>query len=370
LLGQDFPTSSAHTTREPLAATAPRQSRRSGTVILRARAPLRISFAGGGTDVPPYCDRRGGAVLSATIDRYAFATVEPTTTNTLHVRSIDYDLAVRFELGDPLVYDGQLDLAKGVVQHFAKSGRLRSGADIYLHNDAPPGSGLGSSSALTVALLQALAHHLRLPMDNYELAETAYRIERLEVGIKGGKQDQFACAFGGVNFIEFTADATVVNPLRIKAEVLAELEYSLLFAYIGGVRLSSHIIEKQTANFEQNRRETVEAFDRLKELAFAVKKSLLLGRLAEFGELLDVAWRYKRRLADEISNPRIDETYEEARRAGALGGKLSGAGGGGFMFFFCDPRKRFNVQDALVRMGASIASFSFTQEGARSWTLD
>jgi D-glycero-alpha-D-manno-heptose-7-phosphate kinase len=339
-------------------------------VLVRARAPLRISFAGGGTDVSPYFEEKSGAVLSATIDRYAFATVEPSQNNLLSVRSIDYDMTVRFELGDPLVYDGQLDLAKGVVQHFVRAGTLTSGADIYLHNDAPPGSGLGSSSALTVALLQALAHYVRMPMDAYEIAETAYRIERLEVGIKGGKQDQFACAFGGVNFIEFNADATVVNPLRLKADVIAELEYSLLFAYIGGVRLSSHIIEKQTSNYRQGKPDTLEALDRLKELAYETKKALLLGRLSLFGELLDGAWRCKRRLADEISNPRVDEVYEEARKAGALGGKLSGAGGGGFMFFFCDPRRRFSVQEALVRMGATIVNFSFTNEGVRSWTLD
>jgi len=286
------------------------------------------------------------------------------------VRSIDYDLTVRFELGDPLVYDGQLDLAKGVVQHFVRAGSMTSGADIYLHNDAPPGSGLGSSSALTVALLQAIAHYVRVPMGPYEIADTAYRIERLDVGIRGGKQDQFACTFGGFNFIEFTADATVVSPLRIKPDVVAELEYSLLFAYIGGVRLSSHIIEKQTSNFRQGKAGTVEALDQLKELAHETKKALLLGRLTRFGELLDSAWQAKRKLAEEISNPRIDGLYEQARRAGALGGKLSGAGGGGFMFFFCDPRRRFSVQEALARMGATIVNFSFTNEGVRSWTLD
>ena len=165
-------------------------------MLVRARAPLRISFAGGGTDVSPYFEEKSGAVLSATIDRYAFATLEPSETMSLTVRSIDYDLTVRFELGDPLVYDGQLDLAKGVVQHFVRAGSMTNGADIYLHNDAPPGSGLGSSSALTVALLQAIAHYVRVPMGPYEIADTAYRIERLDVGIKGGKQDQFACTFG------------------------------------------------------------------------------------------------------------------------------------------------------------------------------
>jgi len=337
-------------------------------VIIRARAPLRISFAGGGTDVSPYFEQHAGAVLSATVNRYAFATLQPRADGAVSVSSLDYDLTVSFDINDPLVYDGQLDLAKGVIRHFREEGLLASGADIHLHNDAPPGSGLGSSSALTVALIQAIAEHVRLPLDAYHVADLAYRIERVEVGIKGGKQDQYACAFGGINFIEFHRDSTVVNPLRIKPEVIAELEYSLLFAYVGGVRFSSHIIEGQMSRFAEGRAATVEAFGRLKQLAFDAKQALLLGRLGRFGELLDAAWQYKRRLADEISNPRIDEIYASARAAGALGGKLSGAGGGGFMFFFCEPTRRFSVQDALKKHGAEIVNFSFTEGGVRSWT--
>jgi D-glycero-alpha-D-manno-heptose-7-phosphate kinase len=336
-------------------------------VIIRARAPLRISFAGGGTDVWPYYQDRTGAVLSTTINRYAYATVTARTDSIISVNSIDYDLTVSFDIEKPVVYDGQLDLAKGVASHFRTEGRLAMGADIDLHNDAPPGSGLGSSSALTVALVQAIAEHVHVPMGPYEVADAAYRIERIEVGIKGGKQDQYACTFGGINFIEFTRDATVVNPLRIKPEVIAELEYSLLFAYIGGVHFSSHIIEKQMDGYAAGR---TEAFDGLRDLAYETKKALLLGKLRKFGELLDAGWQFKRRLADEISNPRIDEIYDHARKAGALGGKLSGAGGGGFMFFFCEPRRRFHVQDALKQMGAEIVSFSLTQEGVRSWTVD
>jgi D-glycero-alpha-D-manno-heptose-7-phosphate kinase len=331
---------------------------------------LRISFAGGGTDVWPYYEHKSGAVLSATINRYAFATIEPRADNLVSVNSIDYDLTVRFDLDKPVAYDGQLDLAKGVVNHFRTVGRLTTGADIALHNDAPPGSGLGSSSALTVALIQAIADHVRLPMDRYELAEAAYSIERVEVGIKGGKQDQFACAFGGINFIEFTRDATVVNPLRVKPELIAELEYSLLFAYIGGVHFSSHIIEHQMQGYESGQVDRVAAFDELRDLAYETKKALLLGKLGRFGELLDAAWQCKRRLADGISNPRIDEIYERARKAGALGGKLSGAGGGGFMFFFCEPRRRFHVQQAIQELGAEVTSLSFTDDGVRSWTIE
>jgi D-glycero-alpha-D-manno-heptose-7-phosphate kinase len=339
-------------------------------MVRRARAPLRISFAGGGTDVWPYYERKSGAVLSATINRYAFATIAPREDNTVAVNSIDYDMTVRFELDQPMAYDGQLDLAKGVVNHFLSTGSMTAGADIDLHNDAPPGSGLGSSSALTVALIQAIADHVRMPMDRYTLAETAYKIERVEVGIKGGKQDQFACAFGGINFIEFTKDATVVNPLRVKPELIAELEYSLLFAYIGGAHFSSHIIDRQMQNYQSGAVDRVAAFDALRDLAYETKNALLLGKLGRFGELLDAAWQQKRRLTDEISNPRIDEIYDRARKAGAIGGKLSGAGGGGFMFFFCEPRRRFQVQKAVAEMGAEVTSLSFTDEGVRSWSIE
>jgi len=318
--------------------------------------------------VPPYCDERGGAVLCTTINRYACASVLPGG-DRFDVRSLDYDASISYGIDDPFVYDGQLDLAKAVLDYFRRVNGFSQGLEIHLHNDAPPGSGLGSSSAITVALIRVLAEYLRVAMDCYQIAELAYRIERLEVGIKGGKQDQYACAFGGFNFIEFHRDTTVVNPLRLRAETLCELEYSLVFAYIGGQRFSAHILEKQVGNYRRRAEGVLEAMDELKRIAFEMKRLLLLGRLREFGELLDVAWANKKKLAEGISNERIEEIYEEARRAGALGGKVSGAGGGGFMFFFCEPRRRFAVQERLRKMGAQLVQFSFVEDGARAWTL-
>ncbi len=337
-------------------------------MLIRSRAPLRISFGGGGTDVPPYCDERGGAVLSATVNRYACATLIPGGEK-FEVRSLDYDSSISYGIDDPFVYDGQLDLAKGVIDHFRQLNGFSEGMEIYLHNDAPPGSGLGSSSAITVALIGAIADYQRLPLDSYQIAELAYRIERMEVGIKGGKQDQYAAAFGGFSFIEFHNGITVVNSLRLRPETICELEYSLIFAYVGGQHFSSHIIERQVQNYRGGREEAVLAMDRLKELAFEMKKALLLGRLRAFGELLDAAWENKKKMADGITNPRIDEIYYEARRAGALGGKISGAGGGGFMFFFCDPRRRFAVQNRLLQLNVQLVNFSFVQEGVRTWTV-
>ncbi len=338
-------------------------------MILRARAPLRISFAGGGTDVPPYCEERGGAVLCAGINRYAYASLLPGGER-LDVRSLDYDASISYGIEDPFVYDGQLDLAKAVLDHFRRVNGFPKGFEIHLHNDAPPGSGLGSSSAITVALIHLLREYLRIPMDLYQIAELAYRLERQEVGIKGGKQDQYACTFGGFCLIEFHKDVTVVNPLRLRPEIVCELEYSLVFAYVGGQRFSGHILEKQIENYHKGLETVLQAMDRLKAIALEMKRLLLLGKLYDFGELLDAAWANKKLLAEGISSPRIDELYEEARRAGALGGKVSGAGGGGFMFFFCDPRRRFAVQERLRKMGAQLVQFSFVEDGVRAWAVD
>jgi D-glycero-alpha-D-manno-heptose-7-phosphate kinase len=338
-------------------------------VITRARAPLRISFCGGGTDVSPYCDERGGAVLSATINRYAAATIVPGG-DRFHVRSLDYDATIDFGIDDAVVFDGQLDLAKGVIRHFRHATRIDGGFELVMHNDAPPGSGLGSSSAITVALVRALAEHLRYPLDSYQIARLAWQIERVDVGVKGGKQDQYAAAFGGFNFIEFHPDGTtVVNALRLSPEVVFELEYSLVLVYTGGVRFSQQIIERQVQNYVAGAAGSVRAMDRLKDLTGLMKRALLLGNLREFGALLDSAWQSKKQMADGIATGHIDELYAEARRAGALGGKVSGAGGGGFMFFLCDPNCRFKVQDAVRRLGGQLIPFSFVEAGVQSWTI-
>lgn len=255
-----------------------------------------------------------------------------------------------------------------MLDHFRREDTLSGGLEIYLHNDAPPGSGLGSSSAITVALIEAILEYLRQPLDRYRVAELAYQIERIKVGIKGGKQDQYAGVFGGFNFIEFDKDATVVNPLRLRPEVICELEYSLIFAYIGGQRFSGHIIEKQIDNYQQRQENAVQALHRLKELAYQTKNALLRGEFERFGELLEESWQSKKDMADGITTPWIDEIYTEARRAGALGGKISGAGGGGFMFFFCDPRRRFTVQERLLKLNTQLVNLNFSNEGARAWT--
>jgi D-glycero-alpha-D-manno-heptose-7-phosphate kinase len=338
-------------------------------MLTRARAPLRLSFCGGGTDVPPYCDERGGVVLSATINRYATATVVPGG-QSFTVQSIDYDQSISYGVQDSFVYDGQLDLAKGVIDHFRRHDGLAVGLEVTLHNDAPPGSGLGSSSAITVALVAAIVEVQRRVIDDYQLADLAYRIERQEVGIKGGKQDQYATAFGGFNLIEFQPGGTVlVMPLRLRPETLWELEHSLVFAYVGGGHVTDQIIETQVRNYETRRIEVLHAMDRLKVLTHEMKRALLVGDLREFGALLHLAWESKRQMASGITTPAIDELYESVMRAGALGGKISGAGGGGFMMVVCDPLRRYAVQEALRKAGSQIVSLTFVEPGVRTWTV-
>nr|BCX00142.1 MAG: GHMP kinase [Bacteroidota bacterium] len=337
-------------------------------LIIRARAPLRISFGGGGTDVSPYADERGGLVLNATINRYAYVTIVPNNTGRITLRSLDYEQTVSYRVdeGPPPVHY-EMDLARGVIQRLGID-QLRLSFDLYTHTDCPPGSGLGASSTMVVALIGAFDAWLQLGLDRYEIAQLAYEIERLDLGIKGGKQDQYAAAFGGFNFMEFYGDLVLVNPLRLPPEWISELEYSLVLAYTGRSRYSAQIIESQIENYRQGREESVEAMDRTKQFAVELKRALLTGNFREFGLLLHEAWMEKKRISDKISNPFIDQLYEAARQAGALGGKISGAGGGGFMFFFTEFHRRHDVIRALEYHGAQVMHFGFTDSGMQTWT--
>ena len=337
--------------------------------VIRSRAPLRISFAGGGTDVSPYSDDRGGVVLNATINRYAYATIIPRNSKEIEIASLDYDVTLKYNIDREIAFDGQLDLIKGIIKNFKLSYNLKQGFKIFIHSDAPPGSGLGSSSAVAVAVISAFAEFLKVPLTPYDLANVAYKIERLDVGLKGGKQDQYASSFGGVNFIEFYKDRVIVNPLRLRDSILNELEYSLVLGYIGSTRSSGKIIERQISNYKQSKEDTIIALDNIKELAYKMKDYLLQGELRSFGALLNDEWEEKKKMAKGISNEQIDEIYREARKAGALGGKISGAGGGGFMFFYTDFDKKVNVVKQLKRMGVQVLPFSFTNSGAIAWRL-
>ncbi len=335
---------------------------------IRAKAPLRISFAGGGTDVPPYPTMHGGCVLNATIGHFAFGTLRPRDDNRVRLHSLDLDLEVEFETCDDVIYDGKLDLVKAAIKRL---GALNShGFDIFLHTDAPPGSGLGSSSALMVALVGLVKDFKTLALGDYEIAHLAYSIEREDLAISGGLQDQYAAAFGGFNFMEFDGDRVIVNPLRIHPGTINELEHNLLLCYTGTSRRSDHIIDDQTNRLVNNLNGTVQALAIQKELAVAMKNALLTNRLWEFGDLLDQAWQTKKEISSRISNPLIDEFYAEARKKGALGGKITGAGGGGYMMFYCEFQKKHLVAQQLRKMGATPAEFAFEPKGLQTWRVN
>ena len=330
----------------------------------RARAPLRLSFCGGGTDVSPYPEEHGGMVLSATINQYAYASLRPRRDSRVTLASLDYDMSVKYDHPRGMRFDGQLDLLKAAVRALG----TKRGLDLWVHSDAPPGSGLGSSSTLMVALIGVLSEWQRRPMTADQTAELAYRVERLELGLAGGRQDQYSASFGGFNFIEFHAGSTVVNPLRVRAEVVRELEYRLLLCYVGQTRQSARIIERQTANYREGRKRTLQALDRLKRQTLEMKKALMLGDVDAMGEMLHQAWESKKRLETSISNPRVDRLYQLARRVGAIGGKMPGAGGGGYFLLLTRFDRKHRVAAALEKHGAQVVPFQFEPAGLTTWS--
>jgi D-glycero-alpha-D-manno-heptose-7-phosphate kinase len=337
-------------------------------MVIRAKAPLRISFAGGGTDVPPFPAREGGLVLNAAINRYAYGTLRPRTDDNIRIRSVDYGLTAQFSPGEPLVFDGKLDLAKAAIRRLAE--REASGFDLLLYSNAAPGSGLGSSSAMMVALVGVLTEFLSAPVTDYDLAELAHSVEREELGIKGGRQDQYAAVFGGFNFIELSGDRVIVNPLRVAPDVMLELEHNLLLCYTGTTRRGDRIIEDQTARFEEGNEDAIAGLRAQKELAVEMKNALLQRRLTDFGELLDTAWQAKKRMSPRISNGRIEELYEEARRFGAIGGKVTGAGGGGYVLFYCPYDRKHEVAQRMIELEAAVDDFAFEPRGLQTWRVD
>jgi len=337
-------------------------------MTIRAKAPLRISFAGGGTDVPPYPARNGGCVLNATIDSFAWGSLRPRQDGKIRLASADFDLLLEYTTQCEMLLDGQLDLVKAVIN---RSGiKDSTGFEIFLHSDAPPGSGLGSSSALIVTLVGLIKEFKNIRLTQYEIAEAAYRIERHDLAIQGGLQDQYAASFGGFNFMEFYGDRVVINPLRINPEVLNEFEHNLLLCYTGKSRRSDRIIEDQTQRLESGNAETVDALTQQKQLAIDMKSALMRHKLDDFGDLLNSAWEAKRRISAKISNPLIDEMYAEARKHGALGGKITGAGGGGFILFYCQFENKHRVAEALTKkMGVVPKDFTFEAQGLQTWRV-
>ena len=340
-------------------------------MIYRSKAPLRIGLAGGGTDVSPYSELYGGAILNATISLYAHATIEPLDEKRIYLEANDRNETESYDLVNELPVNGHLDLLKGVYNCIVRDyGTIKTGFRISTFVDAPAGSGLGTSSTLVVAIIGAFTEMLRLPLGEYDIAHYAYEIERRYLNLAGGKQDQYAATFGGVNFMEFYADdKVIVNPLRIKQQYLFELENNLVLYYTSTSRESARIIEQQSNNVTSKKEVSIEAMHLLKQQSQMMKEALLKGRLNEFGEILDYGYTQKRKMAEGISNPLMEEIYETAKSAGATGGKISGAGGGGFMIFYCPVTTKYKVIKSLERFGGQHKNYQFTEHGLKSWTI-
>ena len=338
---------------------------------IRSKAPLRLGLAGGGSDVSPYSDIYGGLILNATINLYAHCTIEETNSEKIEIYAADLDQYLEYNLQDTLPIDGKLDLHKGVYNRIIKDFGVQPKAfKITTYSDAPAGSGLGSSSTMVVCILQAFVEWYNLPLGDYELARLAYEIERIDIGLSGGKQDQYAAAFGGFNYMEFLQDDhVIVNPLRIKPWVVEELESSLLLFFTGASRSSAKIIDEQKKNTREKNATAIEAMHQIKQSAIDMKTAILHGDINSFASILGKAWEEKKKMAQSITNPTIQEAFDKALNAGAIAGKVSGAGGGGFIMFVVEPTKRKNVERARSTLDGRVVEFQFSDKGTQSWKI-
>jgi len=340
--------------------------------IIRARAPLRLGLAGGGTDVAPFSDEHGGYVFNATIDLYAQAILEPCDNGLVVFNAEDRQECVELEATSVLPDADPLRLHRGIYNRIVRefNGGKPLSFKLTTYADAPAGSGLGTSSTMVVCIVQAFSEWLQLGLGEYEVARLAYEIERVELKLAGGKQDQYAAAFGGFNFIEFGADDKVlVNPLRVKDWVLHELEAATVLYYTGQSRESAHIIEQQIKSSQDKSSPSLDAMFALKREAVAMKEAILRGDLQGYAAVLERSWQAKKKLASAVSNPTLDAIYEAAIGAGALAGKISGAGGGGFFMFYVPPHRRMSVIRCLERHPGDVMNFHFTPIGAQSWAM-
>jgi len=332
--------------------------------VYRAKAPLRISFCGGGTDMPEFFNDHGGAVLSTGIDKYSFVSLIPREDTKVKIKSLDFDLNIEFNVDKAPIFDGVLDLAKATIHEL----KLKKGFDLYVYSEVPPGSGLGTSSTFTVAILGVLLKFLNDSWDKYDIAETAYQIERIKLAIKGGKQDQYAAAFGGFNLIEFHKDKTIVNALTIHKSILNDLQCHLMMCYTGNTHYSTELTEKQLKFYKEGRKETIDALPILKQMTYEMKDSLMVGDLRRFGEILHESGLIKKQANPYVTDDHIDKLYNLAREHGVIGGKILGAGAGGFLLLFCEVAKKDEIAKILVKEGGQILNFGFDKKGLQTWT--
>ena len=340
-------------------------------MIIRSKAPLRLGLAGGGSDVSPYSDIYGGLILNATINLYAYCTIEETHDGQITINSYDADCHKSYPVTVKLDIDGEASLIKGVYNRVVKDYQLEPlSFRITTYNDAPAGSGLGTSSTMVVCILKAFIEWKGLPLGDYEIAKLAYEIERKDLLLSGGKQDQYAAAFGGFNYMEFLQnDIVIVNPLKIKRWIIDELEASMLLYFTGRSRSSAAIIDEQKKNTQEKKEEAIEAMHRIKQSAIDTKLALLKGDIDAFADILRDAWENKKKMADNITNPVIQQAMDVAMQAGAKAGKVSGAGGGGFIMFVVEPTRKKEVEQALSKLDGFVMPFNFSDGGAHGWKI-
>jgi len=340
--------------------------------LIRAKAPLRLGLAGGGTDIAAYADLYGGYVLNVTIDLYAYCIIEPNNSGVVRFTAADLGRTEEYPAEPRIAVSHALKLHTGVYNRIVagyNNGRPLS-FTMTTYCDAPAGSGLGSSSTLAVAMIKAYTEWLNLPLGEYDIAQLACQIEREDLGLAGGMQDQYAATFGGFNFMEFYGGGKVmVNPLRLKRWIRNELEISLVLFYTGVSRESANIIQEQIGHTEKGDARNVEGMHEMKRQAVLMKEAILKGDFTGFSRSLKKGWEAKKNLAGSISNPFIDELYHYAMENGAESAKISGAGGGGFMMMYCDPRNRIDLINALKKREGRVLTPSFTEIGTQAWTI-
>lgn len=341
-------------------------------MIIRSKAPLRLGLAGGGTDVSPYCDEFGGVVLNATIDLYAYCTIIPTDDGIISFYAADREERFETKSCDFIPIEGNLQLHKGVYNRIIKDYKAGEKLSFRMttYSDAPAGSGLGSSSTMVVAMIKAYMEWLNLPLGEYDMASLAFEIERKDIGLSGGRQDQYAATFGGFNFIEFFEnERVIVNPLRIKNWIKNELESSLVLYYTGTSRDSATIIDDQVRNTQEKKEESMQGMHEMKNLAIVMKESILKADFEGFARCIQSGWESKKKTSKVVSNPQIEEIYKLVMENGGKAAKISGAGGGGFMMIICDPPKRFILENALKATNGKVIRSSFTEKGTEAWTI-
>ena len=329
--------------------------------MLIARAPLRVSLFGGGTDLPAFYTRYGGAVLSTTLDKYVYVVLNANEDGALQITSSDYQMFYRLPVGDPLMWDGDLSLPRAVLQHFG----VDQGVSMFLASQVPPGTGLGSSSAVTVALIKAISTACGLKMTKVQVAELASYIEIVKLQKPIGVQDQYASAWGGFNWISFDANGVCTEPLNVPQQTITRLENNLLMMFTGATHDSAQILKHQTKSSKEQSPLVIESLQAVHELALNAKTFLARGDLDRFGDMFDQGWQHKKKFAPGVSNERIDKCYTIARNNGARGGKIAGAGGGGFLVLYCEDGSKDRVEAALTQEGLKRMDFHFETDGAR-----